>query len=49
MGNTHTAVFDERNGDNEDAQAVDGPKVLGEVKLAKTIIRMWLFYCFIHD
>lgn len=38
MGNARAAVSDEK--DNEDAQAVDGPKALGEVKLAKTIIRM---------
>jgi hypothetical protein len=47
MGDAHTAVSNERDGDNEGA--VDGPKALGEVKLAKTIIRMWLFHCFVHD
>lgn len=47
MGNAHTAVSNERDSDNEGA--VEGPKVLGEVKLAKTIIRMWLFNCFVHD
>lgn len=47
MVNAHIAVSNERDDDNEGA--VDGPKVLGEVKLAKTIIHMWLFHCFVPD
>lgn len=46
MGNAHTRISDGEDGDDG---AVDGPKVLGEVKLAKTIIRKWLYCYFFCD